>query len=145
MQLRHLRLDIFFTFSDGLQHKGCPHKFENFWDPPTLSRPVHFCLTTIPPCPFGHKAGIIWKIATFHTLNNSHWRVKKLIILFENNAKNIRMKTIFEMMSLHCVRYILYLIQAGRKFNIQTYCQIIRVNFTYMVATFFSKRTSTFG
>ena len=47
------------------------------------------------------------------------------------------MKTIFEMMSLHCVPYILYWIQAEWKFYIQTYCQIIWVNFTNMVAIIF--------
>ena len=62
-----------------------------------------------------------------------------MIILFENNVKNIRMKTILEMMSLHCVPYILYWIQAERKFYIQTYCQIISVNFTNMVAIIFFK------
>ena len=62
-----------------------------------------------------------------------------MIILFENNVKNIRMKTILEMMSLHCVPYILYWIQAERKFHIQTYCQIISVNFTNMVAIIFFK------
>ena len=80
------------------------------------------------------------RLALFETLqlvNNSHWRVKKLIILFENNVKNIRMKTIFEIMSLHCVPYILYWIQAEWKFYIQTYCQIVWVNFTNMVAIIF--------
>ena len=47
------------------------------------------------------------------------------------------MKTIFEMMSLHCVPYILYWIQAEWKFYIQTYRQIIWVNFTNMVAIIF--------
>ena len=47
------------------------------------------------------------------------------------------MKTIFEMMSLHCVPYILYWIQAEWKFYIQTYCQIIWVNFTNVVAIIF--------
>ena len=47
------------------------------------------------------------------------------------------MKTIFEMMSLHCVPYILYWIQAEWKFYIQTYCQIIWVNFTNIVAIIF--------
>ena len=80
------------------------------------------------------------RLAIFETLqlvNNSRWRVKKLIILFENNVKNIRMKTIFEMMSLHCVPYILYWIQAEWKFHILTYWQIIWVNFTNMVAIIF--------
>ena len=49
------------------------------------------------------------------------------------------MKTIFEMMSLHCVPYILYWIQAEWKFCIQTYCQIILVNFANMVAIIFFK------
>ena len=77
------------------------------------------------------------RLALFETLqlkNNSHWRVKKLIILFENN---VRMKTIFEMMSFHCVPHILYWIQAEWKFYIQTYRQIIWVNFTNMVAIIF--------
>ena len=47
------------------------------------------------------------------------------------------MKTIFEMMSLHCIPYILYWIQAEWKFYIQTYCQIIWVHFTNMVAIIF--------
>ena len=58
-------------------------------------------------------------LALFETLqlgNNSHWRVKKLIILFENSIKNIRVKTIIEMMSLHCIPYIPYWIQAEWKF-----------------------------
>ena len=90
-----------------------------------------------PPPPLPVRADT--RLALFETLqlvNNSHWRVKKLIILFENNIKNIWMKTVFEM-SIHCVPYILYWIQAEWKFYIQTYCQIIWVNFTNMVATFF--------
>ena len=35
-------------------------------------------------------------------------KFENLIILFENNVKIIRMKTIFEIMSLHCVPYFLY-------------------------------------
>ena len=50
----------------------------------------------------------------------------------ENNVKNIQKKTIFEMMSLHCAPNILYWTQA------ELYCQIIWVNFTNMVAIFFS-------
>ena len=49
----------------GLIHKGCLHKFGNFWDLPLpLSRPVHIWLTPPSSCPWGHKAGIIWNIAT---------------------------------------------------------------------------------
>ena len=121
----------------GVIHKGCPHKFGNFWDPPPPPPvSVHIRLTTPLPPPVRADT----RLALFETLqlvNNSHWRVKKLIILFENNVKNIRMKTIFEMMSLHCVPYILYWIQAEWKFYIQTYCQIIWVNFTNMVAIIF--------
>ena len=87
------------------------------------------------PCPCGHKAGIIWNIATCEQFTVKG--KKKLIILFENNVKNIQMKTIFEMMSLHCVPYILYWIQADWKFYIQTYCQIIWVNFANMVTIIF--------
>ena len=98
------------------------------------------------PCPglfkFGcsppHPVRLDTRLALFETLqlvNNSHWRVKKLIILFENNLKNIRMKTIF--MSLHCVPYILHWIQAEWKFYIQTNCQIIWVNFTNTIAIIF--------
>ena len=47
------------------------------------------------------------------------------------------MKATFEMMSLHCVPYILYWIQAEWKFYIRTYCQIIWVNFTNMAAIIF--------
>ena len=47
------------------------------------------------------------------------------------------MKTIFKMMSLHCVPYILYWIQAEWKFYIQRYCQIIWVKFTNMVTIIF--------
>ena len=65
------------------------------------------------------------------------YKFENLIILFENNVKNIRMKTIFEIMSLHCVLHILYWIQAEWRFYIQTYCQIIAVNFTNMVAIIF--------
>ena len=50
------------------------------------------------------------------------------------------MKPIFEMMSLHCVSYILYWIQAERKFYIQTYRQIIWVNLTNIVAIIFFPR-----
>ena len=64
-------------------------------------------------------------------------RILLQLFLFENNLKSIRMKTIFEMMSLHCVPYILYWIQAEWKFYIQTYCQIIWINFTNMVAIIF--------
>ena len=100
--------------------------------------PIQACphLVDQPPPP----VRVDTRLALFETLqlvNNSHWRVKKLIILFENNIKNIRMKTIFEMMSLHCVPYILYWIQAEWKFYIHTYCQIIWVNFTNMVDIFF--------
>ena len=35
-------------------------------------------LTTPPPCPCGHKTGIF---KTLQLVNNSHWMVKKLIIL----------------------------------------------------------------
>ena len=45
--------------------------------------------------------------------------------------------TIFEMMSLHCVPYILYGKQAEWKFYIQAYFQIIWINFTKMVAIIF--------
>ena len=108
--------------------------------PLPLSRPAHIWSTNPPPSSPPPPVRADTRLALFETLqlvNNSHWRVKKLIILFENNVKNIRMKTIFEMMSLHCVPCILYWIQAEWKFYIQTYCQIIWVNFTNMVATFF--------
>ena len=100
--------------------------------------PVQACprLVDHPPPPVRADT----RLALFETLqlvNNSHWRVKKLIILFENNVKNIRMKTIFEMMSLHCVPYILYWIQAEWKFYMRTCRQIIWVNFTNMVAKIF--------
>ena len=101
-----------------------------------------------PPRPPFLPLSVDTRLALFETLqlvNNSHWRVKKLFILFENNIKNIRMKTIFKVMSLHCVPYIIYWMQAELKFYIETCCQIIWVNFTNMVAIFFSKRTSTFG
>ena len=122
-------------FSLGVIHKGCPHKFGNFWNPPP---PVQAFWLTTTSNPSLVRANT--RLALFETLqlvNNSYLRVKKLIILFENNVKNIRMKTIFEMMSLHCVPYILYWIQAEWKFYIQTYCQIIWVNFTNMVAIIF--------
>ena len=109
----------------GVIHKGCPHKFGNFWDPLPLTRPVHIWLTTLPPPP-SVRAGT--RLAFFETLqlvNNSHWRVKKLIILFENNVKKIQMKTIFEMMSWHCVPYILYWIQAYWKFYLTNMVAII--------------------
>ena len=90
----------------GVIHRGYPYKFGNFWDPLPLSRSVQIRLTTPSPCPCGQKAGIIWNIASCEqfTLKSK----KNLIILFENNIKNIRMKTIFKMMSLHCVPYIPY-------------------------------------
>ena len=47
------------------------------------------------------------------------------------------MKIIFEMISLHWILHILFGIQAEWKFYIQTYCQIIWVNFTNMVAKIF--------
>ena len=126
------------NMNKGHPHKRYPHKFWNFWDPrspcPGLST---FGWPPSPPspCPCGHKAGIIWNIATCEQFTVKG--KKKLIILFENNVKNIRMKTIFEMMSLHCVPYILYWIQADWKFYIQTYCQIIWVNFANMVTIIF--------
>ena len=48
-------------FHQGVIHKGCPHKFGNFWDPPP---PVQACPHLVdhpppPPCMCGHKAGII--------------------------------------------------------------------------------------
>ena len=107
-----------------------------FLGPPIpLSRPVHSWLTTPSPCPCGHKAGIIWNIATCKQFRQKG--KKKLIILFENNVKNIRIKTVFEMMSLHCVPYILYWIQVEWKFYMRTCRQIIWVNFTNMVAKMF--------
>ena len=118
----------------GATYKGCPHKFGNFWDP---SLPCPGLSTFRWPRPPFSSVRADTRLALFETLqleNNSHRRVKKLIILFENNIKNIRMKTIFEMMPLHCVPYILYCIQAEWKFYIQTYCQIIWVNFTNVVA-----------
>ena len=120
----------------GVIHKGCPHKFRNFWNPPPP--PVQAFWLTTTPNPSLVRADT--RLALFEALqlvNNSYLRVKKLIILFENNVKNIRMKTISEMMSLRCVPYILYWIQAEWKFYIQTYCQIIWVNFTNMVAIIF--------
>ena len=106
----------------GPPSSPCPGMSGFGWPPPS-------------PYPCGYKAGIIWNIATWEqfTLKGK----KNLIILLENNVKNIRMKTIFEMMSLHCVPYILYWIQAEWKFHIQTYCQIIWVNYTSMVAIIF--------
>ena len=101
---------------------------------PGLSRPVHIWFTT--PLPPVHADTRLALFETLQLVNNSHWRVKKLIILFENNIKNIWMKTVFEM-SIHCVPYILYWIQAEWKLYIQTYCQIIWVNFTSMVPFFF--------
>ena len=95
-------------------------------------------------CPCGHKAGIIWNIATCEqcTLKGkrTNFVVNQILLqlfLFENKVKNIRMKTIFEMNSLHYVPYIFYWVHAEWKFYIQTNCQIIRVNFTNMVAKFF--------
>ena len=64
-------------------------------------------------------------------------RILLQLFLLENNLKSIRMKKLFEMMSLHCVPYILYWIQAEWKLYIQTYCQIIWVYFTNMVAIIF--------
>ena len=118
----------------GVIHKGCPHKFGNFWDP---SLPCLGLSTFRWPRPHFPSVRADTKLALFETLrleNNSHWRVKKLIILFENN---VRMKNIFEMMSFHCVPHILYWIQAEWKFYIQTYRQIIWVNFTNVVAIIF--------
>ena len=124
----------------GVIHKGCPHKFVNFWDTPSLCPGLStFGRPPPPPSSPSPPVRADTRLALFETLqlvNNSHWRVKKLIILFENNIKNIWMKTVFEM-SIHCVPYILYWIQAEWKFYIQTYCQIIWVNFTNMVVTFF--------
>ena len=116
-------------------HKGCTHKFGNFWDPPP---PFQAC-----PHLFDHSPPPVradTRLALFETLqlwNNSHRRVKKLIILFENNVKNILMKTTFEMMSLHCVQYILCWIQAEWKFYIQTYCQIMSKCHKYDSYNFF--------
>ena len=98
-----------------------------FGTPPPPAQACPHWLTTPTPPVRGDRRLALFK--TSQLVNNSHWSVKKLIILFENNAKNIRMKTIFEMMSLHCVPYILYWIQAEWKLYIQTYCQIIWVNF----------------
>ena len=106
----------------GVIHKGCPHKFGSFWDPPPPPSPCPglstFDWPPHSPCTCGHKFGIIWNIATCEQFT---LKGKKLISLYENNVKNIRMKTIFKMMSLHCVPYILYWIRAEWKFYIQTY------------------------
>ena len=64
-------------------HKGCPHKLGNFWDPRSLCAglPTFGWPPPLPPspCPWGHKAGIIWNITTCEqfTLKGK----KKLIIL----------------------------------------------------------------
>ena len=120
----------------GVIHKECPHKFGNFWDPPP---PVQACphLVDHPrpsPCLCIHKVRIIWNIRTCEQFTLNGKKTDHFVL------KNIWMKTIFEMMSLHCVPFILYWIQAEWKFYIQTYCQIIRVNFTNMVAIIFFPR-----
>ena len=71
---------IFFCVVIGVIHKGCLHKFGNFW-------------TSCPPCPYLSTFG--WpppppdpcgdtRLRLFERLqlvNNSHWTLKKLIIL----------------------------------------------------------------
>ena len=47
------------------------------------------------------------------------------------------MKTIFEMMSLHCDPCILYSVKVEWKFYIQTYCHIVWVDFANTVAIIF--------
>ena len=120
----------------GVIHKGCLHQFGNFWDPlPPVQTCPHLLGPLLLPLPLFVQTLALFEISQL--VNNSHWMVKKLIILFENKVKNVWMKTIFEMMSIHCVPYILYWIQAEWKFYIQTYSQIIWVNFTNMVAIIF--------
>ena len=53
---------------------------------------------------------IIFKMLLFekYVFQFSVNRILLYLFLFENSAKNIRMKAIFEMMSLHCVPYIIY-------------------------------------
>ena len=96
-----------------------------FLGPPPPDQACTHLVDHPPPsslCPCGHKAGIFWNIATCEQFT---LKGKKLIILFENNVKKIQMKTIFEMMSWHCVPYILYWIQAYWKFYLTNMVAII--------------------
>ena len=111
--------NIFTTFSRF--HKGSSIKdvctnLGTFGTPLLLSRSVHIWLTTPYPLPTVRVSTMLALFETLQLVDNSHWRVKKLIILFENSIKNIRVKTIFEMMSLHCIPYSPYWIQAEWKF-----------------------------
>ena len=64
------------------------------------------------------------------------WKFQKFCCSY--SCLKITKKTFeWRQMSLHCVAYILYWMQAEWKFYIQTYCQIIWVNFTNMVAIIF--------
>ena len=119
-------------FRKWVIHEGCPHKFGNFRDPLPLLRSVHIWFTTTPrPVRADTRLALF---ETFQLVNNPHWRVKKIDHSVWKKRKSVRMKTILEIMSLHCILYIVYWIQAEWKFYIQTYCQIIWVNFTNMVA-----------
>ena len=51
-------------FAVGSSIKDVRTNLGIFATPLPLSRPVHIWLTTPSPCPCGHKAGIIWNIAT---------------------------------------------------------------------------------
>ena len=104
-----------------------------FWGPvPPLQACPHLVDHPLPPT---HADTRLALFETLQLVNNSHWRVKKLIILFENNIKNIWMKTIFEMMSLHSIHSLLNI--SRMKILYTDYCQIIWVNFTNMAAMIF--------
>ena len=59
----------------GLIHKGCLHKFGNFWDPPSPCPG----LSTLgwPPRPPAPEDARLALFETLQLVNKSHWRVKK--------------------------------------------------------------------
>ena len=67
----------------GIIHKGCPHKFGNFWEPLALSRPFHIWLTTLPlPLSVRTQGWHYLKHCNLWTIYTE--RYKNLIILILN-------------------------------------------------------------
>ena len=142
------------TFCLGVIHKGCPHRFGYFWDPPSPSSGLSTFGWPPPapssPCPCRHKAGIIWNIATCEqfTLKGKNWSfwywMYTRVFLLDNFDNSIPKDGVDHEVNVTHRHdwpnknfYILYWIQAEWKFYIQAYCQIIWVNFTNIVPIIF--------
>ena len=124
-------------FNMGSSIKDVRTNLGIFGTPLPLSRPVHIWLSTHypSPCPCGHKAGITWNIATceqFTLKGKKNWSLCLKITWKTFEWRQYSKWCHYIVFHTFSIEY-----KQKEKFYIQTYCQIIRVNFTNTVAIIF--------